>query len=159
MEDTILGLCLHISCQHGYTGLIWFCDINEFTRVHVDNIDWELLLERCGEHRVRKAVYYALLFTVQLFDAPVPERVLKTLSGARGRLDGAVLKAIRRANSSMDYLAELFMFDSLRDTARYVGGGIIAYPGMAGHFSRVLVKVVRQLVSRPEASEDSGTQV
>jgi hypothetical protein len=154
--DTVLGLCLHISCQHGYIGLMWFADINEFIRLHTDDMDWEMLLERCREHRVRKAVYYALLFTKRIFSAPVPERVLRTLSEARGRMDDVVLKRIGKANSDMDYLAELFMFDSMKDAAGYIVGTIRGYPGMAGHFGRVMGEMVRQLLPGTGRAADTG---
>ena len=62
---TLLYLCLHVSMQHAFLGLKWFIDINEFINKYQDEIDWAKVLRLAEKYRIRRPVYYTLLFTIR----------------------------------------------------------------------------------------------
>jgi hypothetical protein len=77
-EDMLFHLCVHLE-GHAYGELILFCDIAELLRHYDGCLDWNyfLLLTRASE--AESTVYYVLLLVRRMFDAVVPEEVLRQL--------------------------------------------------------------------------------
>ncbi len=70
-EDMLFHLCLHLE-GHRYAELILFCDIAELIRYYGDTLDWNYLIAITKKYGAEASIYYALLFTQQLFDCPLP---------------------------------------------------------------------------------------
>ena len=79
---------------------------------------------------------------------PIPQGVLDAFSRAEGRLDKWALGRIKRGNREVDYVAELFMFDSFFEAIRFAVLSVVRYPCLVGHFFKVLGRMARGLVSR-----------
>ncbi|MBD3379965.1 MAG: hypothetical protein GF408_05825 [Candidatus Omnitrophica bacterium] len=147
LEHTLIFQAVHLAMHHGFSGLKWLVDINEFVRRYENEIDWERLLELCSKYKVKRPVYYTLLFTRDLFDTPVPEKVLDRFSRVRRPLDRWLFRKIKNSFGT-DYLAELFMFDTIADTVKFVFLSFVKYPGHFLCFGRIAGKVVRAAVSK-----------
>lgn len=81
-EDMLCHLALHSGWGNGFDGHIRsIVDIAEVAR---RGIDWELLTRVVIEQRLAPIVTPALELGVWLFDAPIPDRVLRTLEPFRG---------------------------------------------------------------------------
>ena len=145
LVHTLLYQCLHLAMQHSFSGLRWYVDIHEFLNKYWGKIDWEKFVELAGSYKIRRPVYYVLLFTDRMLGARVPDDVMKKLKKIERRIDRWVFNRIRMNNSGTDYLAELFMFDRMQDTVKFVLRSIATYPGLIGHFFSISFKVARQL--------------
>ena len=66
-EDNILYLSIHLAVAHGFHGLIWFYDINEFINFYKNKINWDILFERAEKFNIVKPVYLTLLYTAIVF--------------------------------------------------------------------------------------------
>jgi len=146
LTHTLVYQCLHLSMQHSFSGIRWYVDINEFVRKYEKEIDWDRLVDAAGEYRIRKPVYYSLLFTKDMFDAPVPGRVMKELSGATGRWDRWFFRRIKANATGVDYLAELAMFDNCLDAAKFIMLSFVFYPRRILHFFGISGSIFKALL-------------
>ena len=134
--------------QHSFGDLRWYVDINEFIRVHGKEIDWDELVKAAFNHHIAKPVNYCLKFTQNLFGTNVPDRVLKELSRAENARDEWLFRKIRENDTRIDYLSELFMFDSLWDTTRFIFLSLITQPYMFLHFLFIFGKLLKQVIKK-----------
>jgi hypothetical protein len=149
-EYTIIYQCLHLSMQHSFSGIRWYVDINEFIKRHGEKIDWDKLLALALRYRIRKPVYYSLLFAKDLFSAPVPGRILDELRKSTGGWDRWFFRKIRKSSSSVEYFAELSMFDSARDAAKFIALSLVVYPRRLLHFSRISGSILKTMLWKNE---------
>ena len=139
----ILYHCVHLSMHHSFSGLSNYVDVNEMISKYRDEIDWDFFLRRVRECRIKRPVYYTLLFTKRMLGAPVPDEVLEDLKGVERRFDRWVFKKIRTDNRGTDYLAELIMFDRWQDTLKFAFLSVVSNPGhFIGIFSRVAESIM-----------------
>lgn len=143
IEDTLIYYTLHLSMHHSFQGLRWFVDIHEFISSYAEKIDWEEVMDIASVQKVKRPLFYALLFTKELYGTRVPDDVMDTLSRMHRRMDRQILDRIRKRNNVVDYLAELFMFDSLNDTFKFVFKSFIRYPYMLKHFAGIFYKALK----------------
>jgi hypothetical protein len=143
IEHTLIYTCIHLATHHNFSGLIWYVDLHEFISRHAADIDWGRITALAAKYRVKRPVYYALLFTKRLMGTPVPGEVLASLLAAERSLDKWVFRKIKSRNREVDYLAELFMFDTLGDTAKFVLLNLAKYPALLPHFAGVFSRLVR----------------
>lgn len=78
-EHQLIFLALHLSERHQFERLIWFRDIAEVIRHYSNTLVWDLVVEDAKAWGAGGYVYFSLLFSKQLADANVPERVLVEL--------------------------------------------------------------------------------
>jgi hypothetical protein len=74
-------LSAHLS-QHGLSRLLWFYDLHLVITKSGSEINWDELVKKSIGYRSAPQVYYALFFTREFFQDPVPETVLESLSPA-----------------------------------------------------------------------------
>ena len=149
----ILYQCMHLAIQHSFVGLLGYVDINEMIRRYKDQIDWDVFLKRAKECRIRRPVYYSLLFTKEMLEAPVPENVLKDLKQVERGLDRWAFKKIRTNKDGTDYLAELVMFDSLWDTLKFTTLSFVSQPKQFTHFFRIFGRIIKEIFTPSERKE------
>ncbi|MFH1878103.1 MAG: nucleotidyltransferase family protein [Candidatus Omnitrophota bacterium] len=140
--DTLLYHCVHLSMHHSFSGLMWYVDLNEFIGKYNGRINWEIMLEKTAEYRIKRPVYYALLFAKNIFDTCVPERVFSELATTRRKWDKWIFKKVKLGNNDTDYLTELAMFDRRGDAIKFIFLNIILYPYLIIHFLNILSKAV-----------------
>ncbi|MFC1570508.1 nucleotidyltransferase family protein [Candidatus Omnitrophota bacterium] len=139
----ILYHCVHLSMHHSFSGLSSYVDVNEMIRKYRDEIDWNFFLKRVRECRIKRPVYYTLLFTSRMLGTPIPDEVFEDLKGVERGVDRWVFKKIKTDNRGTDYLAELIMFDRWQDTLKFVFLSVASYPShFIGIFSRVTESVI-----------------
>ncbi|MFQ5952126.1 MAG: nucleotidyltransferase family protein [Candidatus Omnitrophota bacterium] len=141
---TLLYQCLHLAVQHGFFGLLWYVDIHELVMKYKDEMDWGEVLKLASEYKVKRPLYYSLLFTKRMLGTPVPDHVLEKLKVVERGLDRWVFEKIKRKNVEIDYFAELAMFDSVWDTTRFVILSFMAYPYLIFHFFRIFGRMLRK---------------
>jgi hypothetical protein len=147
LVHTLLYQCLHLAMQHSFSGLRWYVDIHEFLNKYKDELDWEKFIELAELYKIQRPVYYVLLFTDRMLGANVPNDVMKKLSRVERKVDFWVFNKIRINNAETDYLAELFMFDKMSDTVKFVFKSIVTYPQLIKHFLKLSFKVIKQMFS------------
>ena len=140
--------CLHLSMNHSFSGVRWYVDINEFILKHSKEIDWDGFMTLVRKYRVRRPVYYAFLFTTNMFDTPVPERVMGELSKIKRGLDLWTFKKIRNNDRGTDYLAELAMFDTMWDTLKFTTLSFVSQPKQFTHFCRITGRVIKEIFTQ-----------
>jgi hypothetical protein len=127
-EDNLLHLCLHAGISHSYVYLLNLIDIDHVIAAYGD-LDWDRFLQRVRDFQVRSAVYFGLRFTRDLFDTPIPDRVLDDLRPGRFRCWGVrrladperlVLGAQPPLSRRSRYLLHLALIDSLPGLLRLV---------------------------------------
>ena len=149
--DIVHGLlyhCMHVSIQHGFLGLIWYVDINEFMNRYGGGMDWDRVLDLARSYGIRRPLYYSLRFTKEMFGTPVPGYVMERLGRIERKLDRRVFTKIKANNAGTDYLAELVLFDRMRDTIKFVLLCFVLYPYLFAHFLSISGKVFRALFVR-----------
>ena len=146
--NTLLYQCLHVSMQHSFSGVRWYVDINEFVRRHEGEINWEDVTDAAGEYRIRRPVYYTLLFARNMFGTPVPEAVFEDLGRSARKSDRWLFRKIKNAGTSTGYIAELAMFDSIGDMIKFVLLSFITYPYLIAHFLLISGKTLKAMCAR-----------
>jgi hypothetical protein len=76
-EDTILHLCAHMAINHKYQGLLRYVDLARALRVY--KLNWEHVVERAIQFRIKIATYFALRFCDELLGTSVPVEVMRDL--------------------------------------------------------------------------------
>ena len=77
--DNLIYLGAHLS-HHHFSRLIWAYDIALHIHRHREEIDWKRLEDICGNMRIRNSLYHSLSLCRELFQIPIPEKVLSSLS-------------------------------------------------------------------------------
>lgn len=120
-EDNLLHLCLHAGISHSYVYLLNLIDIDHAIAAYRD-LDWDRFLQRVHDFQVRSAVYFGLRFAHDLFDTPIPGRVMDDLRPGRLRCWGVrrladperlVLGAQPPLSRRSRYLLHLTLIDNL----------------------------------------------
>jgi hypothetical protein len=153
LAHTLLYQCLHLAMQHGFSGIRWYVDMLEFLKRYGDELDWDEVTGLAREYGIRRPVYYSLLFARKMLSAPVPEGVLNDMGKIERKLDRLVFRKIRKNNAETDYLAELFMFDRMRDTVNFIFLSVFKYPLLIKHFTSVSRKMFKQAFSRKKPDQ------
>lgn len=78
-EDEIIHLCIH-QYKHHWQQLRDLCDVAELLRYHGSSFDWDTTLARSSEVGADRCLYYTLLLSKRLLDAPMPDDILLALS-------------------------------------------------------------------------------
>lgn len=77
------GLLLTTSLHHGgedrWNSLKYICDIAALLFTYSETMNWQLLLSECDKFKVRNLVLLGISAAVSIFNAPVPENVLKAI--------------------------------------------------------------------------------
>jgi hypothetical protein len=122
-------------------------DLHEMISRYGEKIDWEKLAELTRKYRIKRPVYYALFFTKNMFGTPVPGYILQSLKKTRPKIDPWIFKKIKSGNTGGDYFAELAMFDSTADMARFIFSSIVTYPYKIFDFFRIFLRMMKKIVS------------
>jgi hypothetical protein len=80
----LIYLCTHFA-EHHFSRLIWAYDIALLIHRHGEEIAWGKLEDLCNRMKIRSPLYYSLSLCRELFQIPIPEKVLKSLSLSWGR--------------------------------------------------------------------------
>ncbi len=80
----LIYLCTHLG-EHHFSRLIWAYDIALLIHRHGEEIDWEKLKDLCPRMKIRSPLYHSLSLCQELFQIPIPKKVLKRLSPSWGR--------------------------------------------------------------------------
>jgi hypothetical protein len=75
----VIYLCTHFG-EHHFSRLIWAYDIALLIHRHGEEIDWETVKDLCPRMRIRRVLYFSFDLCRELFQIPVPEGVLRSLS-------------------------------------------------------------------------------
>jgi hypothetical protein len=126
-QDTLLHLCLHAGLSHSYTEVLNLIDIDRAV-VAFGHLDWDRLLRRACDFKVRFPVYFGLRFASDLLGTPVPERVLAALRPGllRSRIIWRVVAPQRTILASqaslpahVHHLAHLALVNGLPELLRF----------------------------------------
>jgi len=75
-ENMLLILCIHAS-GHYWDRLSWTCDVSEL--IQSEDIDWDYILIKADELRIKRLLFINLLLAVDLLDLNLPNDILKHL--------------------------------------------------------------------------------
>lgn len=75
-EDMILTQCPHLSIRHNFE-LRLLCDIANIVSCY--KINWEYIIKKSYEYRVKNSVYFSFYFAQKLLDAPIPSKIMDEL--------------------------------------------------------------------------------
>ena len=150
---TLLYQCLHLAVQHSFFGLSGYVDINEIVNKYREQLDWDEVLRLAAEYRIKRPVYYSLIFTKNLLGCNIPDKVFEVLSRARRRSDKWVFKKIKTHNRAGDYLAELVLFDTWWDTIKFTVLSFITYPHLFTHFFRISGRILKEIFTPSDRKE------
>ncbi len=139
VEDFLLHLCLHASCQHEFDfGLRALCDIAIFIERFEPEIDWPALRARVSRHHWRKGVYLILHLASARTGAAVPVEVLTALKPAdlsaevieqaERRLFDAGAETVAMTPNMIDF----FKSGRLGDRVKAAVAAIVSRPGRNG---------------------------
>lgn len=81
-EDMLVHLAIHFFLDRrfrSYAALGQICDMAEVVRAYQYNFDWDGLIRRVTDDKVRGPVYCGLSLAREMLDAPVPDEVLSAL--------------------------------------------------------------------------------
>jgi len=148
LVHTLIYQCLHVSMQHSFMGIRWYVDINEFLNKYSGELDWKELLELTRKYRIKRPVYYALYFSKEMLEAPVPAGVLEELKTSRRKIDKWFFSKIKSKPDGVDYLAELILFDSWWEMTRFTVVSFIKHPSLSGHFFKIIGRAFKQVFSK-----------
>ena len=123
-EDQILWVIYHATFQHPFIGLLQLCDVAELIKLEENELDWQFLVRRARNGRTATATYYLLTSAKRLLGAPIPNRVLKSLSPNLVKrsllnillMDSAFLAECPTRPVASRYLLQTLMLDTTVDT-------------------------------------------
>jgi hypothetical protein len=81
--DQLLHTCWHGARWNEVPPIRWIADALAILNASAEEIDWSSLLKKTQKHRISMPVKDALEYLKNSFDAPVPDTLLKSLSGIR----------------------------------------------------------------------------
>ena len=134
-EEMLLMLCVH-GAKDLWEQLKWICDVAELLRVHKD-LDWEKTTELAYDSGGRRMLFLGLLLAKDLFDASIPEKIVKEIEADSKvrRLATKVEEGLfRKSNGGFSILRSFFFYlkakERLRDQIQYcVGLAMTTTPG------------------------------
>jgi len=134
-EEMLLMLCVH-GTKDLWEQLKWICDVAELLRVHKD-LDWKKTLEIASHSGGRRMLFLGLLLAKDLFDASIPEEIVKEIESDSKvrRLATKVEEGLfRKSNGSSDILRSSLFYlkarERLQDQIQYcVGLAMTTTPG------------------------------
>jgi len=77
IEDTVVMLCVH-GAKHFWERLLWILDVAQL--IAVQDVDWPLLTRIAAKLESTRVLFLGLCLAHDLFDAPVPEQLLKEIN-------------------------------------------------------------------------------
>ncbi len=123
-EDSLTLLCVH-SSKHFWERLKWVCDIAELVQIP-RGINWELAQEEARRLGCERMLFLGLRLANDLFEAPLPEEVLRRVqaSGAVQSLAANVQSRLFRDDLMVPGVAQRLFFrlrmsENLWDGVRY----------------------------------------
>lgn len=125
-EDLVLYLATHLAVHHALAGLRHHWDVALV--LGSGPLDWDTLLTRAGEWRVRRPLYFVLRGVEEAFGPLVPPAVLTSLAppGPRAALLRALLRDERpERRARLEYLVTLLLVDRGRDVCRSLGEALV----------------------------------
>ncbi|MEW6619375.1 MAG: nucleotidyltransferase family protein [bacterium] len=75
-EDMLLSLCPHLSINHNFE-LKLIGDITNIVTYYT--INWEYVVKKSYEYRIKNSMYFTFYFAERLLDAPIPLKILDDL--------------------------------------------------------------------------------
>lgn len=117
LHHNIIYLCMH-ALNHSFHPLVRLCDINEVLRSKGEEIDWEMLVKDASAFNLSKSVYYTLYLVSGIFNADIPEEVLRRLRPRRiGLIERTFLSSVLRGTPILtgEWLICLGMNESIKD--------------------------------------------
>jgi len=134
-EDTLISLCVHLAIPEAFASPVRrLLDVDWWIRRHEPPLDWERLLRRATDFRVRMPVLVCLQMARDIYETPVPANVLADLHTPAWRLT-----AVRRmAHTQLEpmplpvgrrarYLLQLLLVDDVQSLATMLK--YIFFPG------------------------------
>ncbi|MBI5870706.1 MAG: nucleotidyltransferase family protein [Actinobacteria bacterium] len=102
-EDELIHLCIH-QYKHHWQQLRDLCDISELLRYHDVSLDWSQTLVRSSEVGADRCLFYTLLLSKRLLDAPVPDDVISILSQrvSPGVISRSIFDLIEKSTLTFD---------------------------------------------------------
>jgi len=123
-EELLLMLCVH-GAKDLWGQLKWICDVAQLLRVHED-LDWKKTLELAYDSGGRRMLLLGLLLAKDLFDASIPEKIVKEIefdSTARKLATKVEEGLFRKSNGGSGILRSSLFYlkvrERLRDRIRY----------------------------------------
>jgi len=131
-EDALAHVCLHLA-MHGFAHLLGYGDMAHI--VAEGRLDWESFVGRVQRARIGVACYFSLWWARQVWQVPVPAKVLRALQPGpvRTRLGRWMTRrgAFGRPDTehAWEHAVQLLVVDRLRDLARLLWW--LFFPGRA----------------------------
>ncbi len=135
-EFQILTLGLHYFL-HGFSRLIWLCDIAQVIDQSGEKIDWDLVSAKAIRYKIKNITWFVLKMAAEILDASIPEDVARKLCPGVARrkviekLIGRreLVSAPRGRDESKRYASEIALMDGIFTDARLSSN--ILFPGRA----------------------------
>lgn len=121
--DLLLALCAH-GTKHGWSRLIWICDIARLLALRGGEVDWPRLLKRAARMGASRMLLLGISLAHDLLDAPAPPEVLKQAEAdaATLRLAASVEQLLFAQPAAADDLSHRFFLQArerMRDKFAY----------------------------------------
>jgi hypothetical protein len=124
-EDTLIALCVHMAVPEGFWGTIRrLLDIDWLVRRSAPPLDWDRLIARTRDFRVRMPVLICLELSERVFDTPVPAAEVSRLDVPNWRrslvhrlVDGQLGPSPTPIGRRAKYLLQLLLVDDVRAVA------------------------------------------
>jgi len=128
----IMHLCMHQAIAHYFAGLFRFCDLRETILAYQKDIDWHDLILKAERYKIKKVIYYSLLFTQELFGQIVCDDVLEDLKPNKKQAvltdffvsAKEILSLPNVEPAFRKYIGQLFLMDSPLDILKVVIKGL-----------------------------------
>lgn len=110
-EDNLLALCLH-GGKHGWSQLMWICDVAQLLHHKYQEIDWKALMEVAQTSGATRFLRLGLALARNLFAASLPPAIETQIAK-----DSSLVKlvaVVRRRVLSFDELRDFNLFELFR---------------------------------------------
>jgi hypothetical protein len=126
-EDLLIYLALHWAVHHALSGLIWQLDLALLIGRHGETMDWNAVVERAEQWRIRRPLFFALQEVQKHFGATIPPLVLARLRP--GGIRPGLLDWLRHRGEdsleSLEYLVPFLVMDRRTDMLRALASAIV----------------------------------
>jgi hypothetical protein len=126
-EDLLIYLAVHWAVHHALSGLIWQLDLALLIGRHGETLDWNAVVERAEQWRIRRPLFIALQEVQKHFGATIPPLVLARLRP--GGVRPALLDWFRHRGEdgleSLEYLVPFLVMDQRSDILRALASAIV----------------------------------
>jgi putative nucleotidyltransferase-like protein len=132
-EDMLLHLAAHLAIHHAFGGLLWYCDLALMLRDPHTGLDWNAIIARAEQLRLRGVLSLVLDAVSELFGVRVPVEVTRWLRPQAPRWAIARRLVLRRALRlepvhRFEHLVPLLLMDRGRDCVRTFAGALAPGP-------------------------------